>query len=335
MIQMATVKLWGSADMADLPSAGSVSAVNNDTNFFEVYIANRYVFATGNFPSAGKNGSISTVEFNIDTGFALATDIEITGLSFPMTTSYFNGVILDGNFLGFITDLLAGSDTLIGSSGNDHLVGFAGSDVLIGGGAEDGDILTGVGGTDTASYANATAGVSASLDFREENTGDADGDTYNSIENLVGSRFSDNLEGSNSSANTLNGGLGNDALSGRAGNDILIGGLGKDFLQGVAGADRFDFNSKSETVRGTNRDTIFDFSRGQGDKIDLRDIDADTSANPGNDAFKFIGTAAFKGGGGELRCSGGIIQGDTNGDKVADFEIKVNLSTMQQGDFLL
>ena len=38
--------------------------------------------------------------------------------------------------------------------------------------------------------------------------------------------------------------------------------------------------------------------------------------------FKFVGTAAFKGGGGELRCVGGIVQGDVDSDKVADFEIK-------------
>jgi hypothetical protein len=39
--------------------------------------------------------------------------------------------------------------------------------------------------------------------------------------------------------------------------------------------------------------------------------------------------------GGELRCSGGVVQGDMNGDKIADFEIKVNLATLQTGDFFL
>ncbi len=51
--------------------------------------------------------------------------------------------------------------------------------------------------------------------------------------------------------------------------------------------------------------------------------------------FKFVGTAAFKGGGGELRCVGGIVQGDVDSDKVADFEIKVNLATLLTSDFIL
>jgi serralysin len=76
---------------------------------------------------------------------------------------------------------------------------------------------------------------------------------------------------------------------------------------------------------------IHDFSRAQGDKIDLRDINAGTP----NGAFKLIGTAGFNDVRGELRCSGGVIQGDTNGDGRADFEIKVNLATMVKGDFFL
>jgi hypothetical protein len=35
------------------------------------------------------------------------------------------------------------------------------------------------------------------------------------------------------------------------------------------------------------------------------------------------------------RCRSGLIQGDINGDTVADFEIKVNLGTMVKSDFLL
>jgi Ca2+-binding RTX toxin-like protein len=125
-------------------------------------------------------------------------------------------------------------------------------------------------------------------------------------------------------AETLNGGShndglygrgGNDTLSGRGGNHRLVGGLGKDLLTGGTGKDTLDFNLPSETVRGANRDQIRDFSRTQADRIDLTTIDADTSANAGNEVFKFIGTAAFKGRGGELRASGGVIQGDVNGDR--------------------
>jgi len=75
--------------------------------------------------------------------------------------------------------------------------------------------------------------------------------------------------------------------------------------------------------------------RAQHDRIDWRAIDADASANLGNDAFKFIGSQAFHGRAGELRCSANLIQGDVNNDMRADIEIHVNLATMKVTDFFL
>jgi hypothetical protein len=37
----------------------------------------------------------------------------------------------------------------------------------------------------------------------------------------------------------------------------------------------------------------------------------------------------------KLRCSGGIVQGEVNGDGVADFEIKVNVLTLHGSDLFL
>jgi Ca2+-binding RTX toxin-like protein len=178
---------------------------------------------------------------------------------------------------------------------------------------------------------------------------------------LIGSKFADDLRGNTGNDNlqgglandkvtggagndialggsgndNIQGGAGNDNLRGDAGNDIVTGGLGRDILRGGTGLDRFDFNLLSESVRGTNRDQIIDFSRAQRDRIDLSTIDADTDGTAGNQRFTFIGTAAFNGVDGELRCSGGIIQGDVNGNGVADFEIKVNVATLLAGDFIL
>jgi serralysin len=87
-------------------------------------------------------------------------------------------------------------------------------------------------------------------------------------------------------------------------------------------------------VKGGNRDQILDFVRAQGDKIDLAGIDAKTHTAH-NNAFHFIGAAAFHHHDGELRCAGGVIQGDVNGDGKADFEIHVNLATLIGTDFIL
>ena len=67
--------------------------------------------------------------------------------------------------------------------------------------------------------------------------------------------------------------------------------------------------------------------------IDLSGIDAKVHVAK-NNAFHFI-HGPFHNVEGELRFVGGIVQGDVNGDKVADFEIFVNVATLIAGDFVL
>ena len=145
----------------------------------------------------------------------------------------------------------------------------------------------------------------------------------------------------NGTGNALNNSLlGNAAankLSGLAGNDLLNGGLGKDKLTGGAGIDVFDFNSVLEIGKKTKGDLITDFSNKQ-DKINLFDIDANTSNGVGNDAFKYIGEKAFTGQAGEIHFIKGILSGDTNGDKIADFDLSitvVGVTKMIAQDFVL
>ena len=137
---------------------------------------------------------------------------------------------------------------------------------------------------------------------------------------------------------TLYGMGGDDDLYGEAGNDILVGGEGADRLLGGLGKDQFTFNSVSESTAGSI-DLIQDFSRAQADKISLSGIDAN-SLLIGDQAFSFIGTAAFSHVAGQLRfeTSGGVttIWGDVNGDGVGDLQIQLSGSiALVASDFLL
>ncbi|MEQ1931474.1 MAG: M10 family metallopeptidase C-terminal domain-containing protein [Parvularculaceae bacterium] len=118
----------------------------------------------------------------------------------------------------------------------DNLTGDGASNILAGGASAD--ILSGGGGIDTASYANATAGVVASLESPASNTGDATGDAYSSIESLEGSPHNDFLTG-DSGPNALSGLAGPDVLDGRGGADTMSGGSGDDYLY-VDNLDTYD-----------------------------------------------------------------------------------------------
>ncbi|WP_395714266.1 Calx-beta domain-containing protein [Reyranella sp.] len=107
-------------------------------------------------------------------------------------------------------------DTLVGNAVENFVGGNAGNDILIGGSGADN--LDGGSGTDSASYADSAVGVTASLADPSANTGNAKGDIYTSIENLIGSSFDDALIG-NGAANTLTGLAGADALNGGGGFD--------------------------------------------------------------------------------------------------------------------
>lgn len=130
-----------------------------------------------------------------------------------------------------------------------------------------------------------------------------------------------------------------DRLSGGAGADVIYGGLGGDSMTGNGGNDVFRYNLASEST-SADRDSIGDFAAG--DLIDLSRVDADSAA-PGNQAFSFVGTAGFGNQAGELRLvhqggSAWLVQGDTDGDSVADFElalIVVGGHAITGADFLL
>ncbi|MGI9353593.1 MAG: calcium-binding protein [Rhizobiaceae bacterium] len=114
-----------------------------------------------------------------------------------------------------------GDDEIGGGNGNDTLRGGNGTDVLVGGaGADD---LQGGAAFDIAFYLGSSAVVNVNLATGNGFGGEAQGDTFNSVETVIASNFSDILTGTNA-ANTFVGRDGSDTLFGSAGGDILIGG---------------------------------------------------------------------------------------------------------------
>ena len=179
-----------------------------------------------------------------------------------------------------------GNDILVGGSGNDTMVGGAGTDLLIGGSGADalhgftvggdevadgrngGGILSGseLGEPavnyryygDTASYADSPRGVRVVLDGTAGEGGHAEGDTYHSIESIIGSNHDDRLVG-NASINALTGGRGNDTLQGGSQRDAFIfrSGDGKDEIldfspsggrHDLLDLSAFNFNTKASTT---------------------------------------------------------------------------------------
>jgi Ca2+-binding RTX toxin-like protein len=171
-------------------------------------------------------------------------------------------------------DQLTGNDevnTLIGGAGHDTLAGEKGGDVLRGG--TGADTLDGGGGFDVASYGDAAAGVVASLANTSQNTGEAQGDVYASIEGILGTAYADVLTG-NGLSNVLKGDGGDDVLDGGDGYNTLEGGTGNDRLYSGAGADKLH--------GGTGQDVVSYYNRGTGVQVYLWDVSKNIGAAKGD-----------------------------------------------------
>lgn len=177
---------------------------------------------------------------------------------------------------------------------------------------------------------------------------------------LVGNGGNDTIYGGNGNdaiylgyGNDLGyGGAGNDKLTDGPGNDSLYGGLGDDtfsmgvgadLLTGGAGADDFQFGRNgSATGTEENRITITDFSRAEGDRLDMRffDPDARTFSILATERWNFIPADPFTiGVAGQIRVTaragGYLIEMENTADGVADYAVQVNTpDTLDLADFL-
>lgn len=226
---------------------------------------------------------------------------------------------------------LDGNDTLVAGLGTDHLDGGTGNDIYAVNGDDDLVVEARNGGRDTI-FATVSYEIASEAEIEILSTIDYNG--FLPI-NLGGNAFSQEIWG-NAGPNILEGGGGGDLLVGGAGNDRLIGGGGSDRQYGGPGADTFVLTALSDSRIYVHRsdgvkflpDIIADFVSGE-DKLDLSAIDA-IRGTPENDAFTFIGHAAFSNHAGELKgiIENGLVHlvGDVDGDGGADFQISIAAS---------
>ena len=142
--------------------------------------------------------------------------------SIGLTASLANSADNTGEAVG---DVYISIENLRGSNFADTLIGDGGDNFLQGG--EGADALDGGSGFDFADYFNAASGVTVDLGNALNNTGEATGDTFVSIEGIRGSAFDDTLVGDGND-NVLTGVAGDDLLQGNGGSDTLDGGTGND-----------------------------------------------------------------------------------------------------------
>lgn len=167
-----------------------------------------------------------------------------------------------------------GSDSLYGGRGNDTIMGGAGDDTLDGGDGDDVlrgqdgvDVFRGGAGTDTVDFSmESPFQLLVNLETNVASGGTASGDTFYSIENLIGSddridrfigtaaanhfigRGGGDVFNGRDGDDTLDGGNDGDILYGEGGNDTLIGGAGQDYMNGGAGIDTVLYTGSSAGV---------------------------------------------------------------------------------------
>ncbi|TMJ10948.1 MAG: calcium-binding protein, partial [Alphaproteobacteria bacterium] len=211
----------------------------------------------------------------------------------------------------------AADNSLNGNAGNNVLDGGAGADQMFGGLGNDTYVVDNAG--DKAVETSAIGGVDQ---------------VKSSVSFVLGGNVENLLLTGSAAVNGYGNALDN-VITGNSGNNSLAGSLGADILNGGAGTDSYLYTSTADSTSAA-MDHILTFTAGE--KIDLSGVDASTTA-AGNNAFAFVGAAAFSNTAGELRAyqsgSEWFVEADTDGDGAANLVISVASDhALAAGDFV-
>ncbi len=190
------------------------------------------------------------------------------------------GVTFRGSAGDDMIRLSSGNDRIEAGNGNDTLFGSAGADQLIGG-----------LGIDTVDYSSSQQSVTVDLFTGKGTGGDAQGDTYDGIDNVIGSAFDDTFI-SNASANGLTGGGGSDTVSyakstGPVIVNLALGTVSGGFAQRdtLSGIENIIGSNYGDTLTGDDGDNTI--SGGRGADIINGGAGNDTlSGGAGGDSFE-------------------------------------------------
>jgi len=176
-----------------------------------------------------------------------------------------------------------GNDGFMGGDGNDTFIGAGGEDTFVGGAGAD--YFEGGAGLDAVSYVDSDTGVTIDLQMGTGSGGDAQGDTFVSIDKVIGSAYDDSLFG----------GTGKDYFEGGGGADYIDGGLGKDEVAYTqsSSAVTIDLSTGLSYGGDANGDTLVSIENVEGsyfaDSITGDDGSNDLQGLSGDDTLQGMG----------------------------------------------
>jgi Ca2+-binding RTX toxin-like protein len=223
-----------------IQAAGAIGLASSASGGYEVAVSPGAVTITLGPVAVTLGMSNSNVKIDLVNSSEIWTSASLSSISGASVIGLL-GIEAIGATGGAFAERMIGNvaaNALNGGGGDDTLEGGAGADNLNGG-----------PGFDFASFLSSARGVTARLDAPSLNTGDAIGDSYASIEGLIGSQFNDFLVGSDISGEYMTAQDGDDFVAGRGGNDTILGDGGADQFWGGEGADRLDGGAGYDIAR--------------------------------------------------------------------------------------